>query len=155
MFGKSNNKQPQIMKNNNTGQPSVNMISSDTVVTGSLETKSDVRISGTIDGQVKSDNKSVIAESGLVKGDLRSKEADIAGTVEGELFVSNRLILRSTAKISGDISTKVLMVEEGARIDGACNMGDLADTSGKKENQTGKTKTGKNDQKTPEIADNY
>lgn len=155
MFGKSNNKQHHNMKNNNTGQPSVNMISSDTVVTGSLETKSDVRISGTIDGQVKSDNKSVIAESGLVKGDLRSKEADIAGTVEGELFISNRLILRSSAKISGDISTKVLMVEEGARIDGACNMGELADTTEKKERDKSKPKTGKNEQKAAEMADNY
>lgn len=112
------------MKNENTGQPNINMISQGTTLTGTLETKSDLRISGTIDGQVHAESKCIVAESGLVKGDLKTKEADIAGAVEGELIVSNRLTLRSSARITGDITTKVLMVEEGARIDGACKMGD-------------------------------
>ncbi len=127
MFSKTNNRQAHTMKNDNTGQPNVNMISTGTTVTGTFHTKSDLRVSGTIDGQVQAESKCIVAESGLVKGDLRTKEADIAGTIEGELLVSNRLVLRSTARIAGDIATKVLMVEEGARIDGACKMGDKID----------------------------
>ena len=118
------------MKNDNTtGQPNVNMVSAGTTITGTFQTKSDLRVSGTIDGQVYAESKCIVAESGLVKGDLRTKEADIAGTIEGELVISNRLILRSSAKVIGDITTKVLMVEEGASIDGACRMGDKIDLS--------------------------
>ena len=136
MFG-NNNKQVHAMKKDAIGQPDINMISKSTKITGALETKTDLRISGTIDGQVYAESKCFISETGLVKGDMKSKEADIAGTVEGELMVSNRLILRSTAKISGDIITKVLMVEEGARIDGACKMGDQIDLSGSAKQQNG------------------
>ncbi|MDG5766524.1 polymer-forming cytoskeletal protein [Balneolales bacterium ANBcel1] len=115
------------MKQDNPGQPNVNMIGSGTVITGSLKTKSDLRISGTVEGEIFAESKCILSESGKIKGDLRTKEADIAGTVEGEIIVGNRLVLRSTARVSGDITTKMLMVEEGARIDGACRMSDQVD----------------------------
>lgn len=126
MFGKNANQQNKAMKNETPGQPNINIISSGSVLTGTLKSKSDLRISGTIDGEVYADSKCIVSESGLVKGDLNTKEADIAGSIEGEVSVSNRLILRSSAKITGDIRTKVLMVEEGAHIDGSCKMGDQA-----------------------------
>jgi len=135
------------MKNDTPGQPNVNMISSGTVITGTLQTKSDLRVSGTIDGHVQAESKCIISESGLVKGDLRTKEADIAGSVDGELLVSNRLTLRSTARISGDISTKILMVEEGAQIDGACKMGDHVDLSKGSKNSNGVSSKESNSEK--------
>ncbi|MEX0681336.1 MAG: polymer-forming cytoskeletal protein [Balneolales bacterium] len=117
------------MKNDTPGQPNINIISAGTVLSGTLQSKSDLRISGTIDGHVHAESKCVLSESGLLKGDLATKDADIAGTVEGEILISNRLILRSTAKVTGDIKTKILMVEEGASIDGACKMSDKIDLS--------------------------
>ncbi len=136
MFGKNNNQQKTAMKNDMPGQPNINIISSGSVLTGTLNSKSDLRISGTIDGEVKAESKCIVSESGLVKGDLVTKEADIAGTVQGELKVSNRLILRASARITGDIQTKVLMVEEGAQIDGSCKMGEIAATGNAKQNTT-------------------
>lgn len=133
MFGKNNlnnsqgEKKSQTLKSVPGKTAQQNLICADTIVNGSLQTKSDLRIFGTIDGQVCAESKCFVSESGVVKGDMRSIEADIAGTIEGELLVSNRLILRSSAKVSGDIMTKVLMVEEGALIEGACKMGDQID----------------------------
>lgn len=117
------------MKKDTPGQPNVNMISTGTVITGTFQSKSDLRVSGTIDGHVHTESKCIVAESGKVKGDLSSREADIAGTVDGELIISNRLILRSSAKVTGDITTKILMVEEGAKILGSCKMADNIDLS--------------------------
>jgi cytoskeletal protein CcmA (bactofilin family) len=124
MFGKNSKPRNSAMKNDMPGQPNINIVSAGSVFTGTLKSKSDLRVSGTIDGEIQAESKCIVAESGLVKGDLITKEADIAGTVQGELKVSNRLILRASAKIIGDIQTKVLMVEEGAHIDGSCKMGD-------------------------------
>lgn len=129
MFGKNSNPRKSVMKNEIPGQPNINIISAGSVFTGSLKSKSDLRISGTIEGEVHAESKCIVSESGLVKGDLNTKEADVAGTIHGEVKVSNRLILRSSAKISGDIQTKVLMVEEGAQIDGSCKMGEQVATS--------------------------
>ncbi len=139
------------MKNDIPGQPNINIISAGSVLTGTLKSKSDLRISGTVEGEVNAESKCIVSESGIVKGDLITKEADIAGTIEGEMKVSNRLILRSSAKIIGDIQTKVLMVEEGARIDGSCKMGDqITDDPGSKgKDQNQKASWKKQTEKTP------
>ncbi|MEX0773880.1 MAG: polymer-forming cytoskeletal protein [Balneolales bacterium] len=104
------------------GQPSLNMISEGTQIKGALETQNDIRVSGTIDGEINSKGKCIISKSGLVKGNVSAPEADIAGTIEGEITVENRIILRQTAVIKGDIQTKALLVEEGASFDGVCKM---------------------------------
>lgn len=137
MFSKKSDRQVQTMKKDIPGQPNINMISTGSLITGTFKSKSDLRVSGTIDGHVYAESKCIVSESGLVKGDLSTKEADIAGAVEGELIVSNRLILRSTARVTGDITTKVLMVEEGAKIDGACKMAENVDLSKGSRNTNG------------------
>lgn len=124
MFGKKNSRNNDRMKNDTPAHPNINMISTGSTLSGTLQTKSDLRIRGTVDGRVTTEGSCIISESGLIKGDLQSKEADIAGTVEGEVSVDNKLILRKTARVEGDIVTKSLMVEEGAQIDGSCKMGD-------------------------------
>lgn len=133
MFGKNSNPHKSAMKNDTPGQPNINIISAGSVLTGTLKSKSDLRISGTVEGEVNAESKCIVSESGLIKGDMIAKEADIAGTIDGEIKVTNRLVLRSSAKVIGDIQTKVLMVEEGAHIDGSCKMGDqiISDTGTK------------------------
>lgn len=120
MFSKSQNN--TSMKDENRGIPNINMISQGTEITGTLKTNTDIRISGTINGTLESKGKIIISAGGNIHGDVHAKEADIAGTINGELIVSDKLILRQSAVISGDITTKSLLVEEGARFDGACKM---------------------------------
>lgn len=102
--------------------PAINMVSEGTTIKGALSTDNDVRVAGTIDGEASSSGKFMLTSSGVVNGDIESKDADIAGKVDGELRVSERLILRKSAIVTGDLYTKVLLVEEGARFDGACKM---------------------------------
>lgn len=120
----------------NSGQPSLNMISEGTHIKGALETQNDIRVSGTIDGEIISKGKCIVSKTGLVKGNVKAPEADIAGTIEGEISVDDRLILRQTAVIKGDIQTKVLLVEEGASFDGACKMDSAS--AGKKTTESNK-----------------
>ncbi|MEX0780438.1 MAG: polymer-forming cytoskeletal protein [Balneolales bacterium] len=125
---------------NNTGQPSLNMISEGTTIKGALETENDIRVSGTVDGEIISKGKCIISKSGLIKGNVNAPEADIAGTIDGEVTVSNRLILRQTAVVKGDIQTKVFLVEEGASFDGACKMNsDAISNNGENHKKNNKT----------------
>lgn len=111
------------MKEQSGSTPNVNMISSGTNIVGALTTDNDIRISGNLDGEITTKGKIIVSKGGLIKGDVRAKEADIAGTIDGELEIENKLILRQSAIVKGDIITKSLLVEEGARFDGACTMG--------------------------------
>ncbi len=104
-------------------QPSITIIAEGSLIKGSISVSSDFRLAGNIDGNITSDGKCIIASSATVLGDIVSPDSDIAGTVTGNLNVNQKLILRKTAVIKGDIRTSVLLVEEGARIDGTIVMG--------------------------------
>lgn len=103
-------------------QPMINMISEGTKIKGELISKTDLRIAGTVDGEVKAEGKCILTNSGLVKGNISAEEADISGTVNGEVKVASRLILRKTAKVNGNIYMKSFLVEEGAVFEGSCKM---------------------------------
>lgn len=133
MFNNNNNKKtaPTMKSGSPNNLPSVNMISEGTAVKGTLETKNDIRIAGNVEGEARSDGKLIITSSGKVQGDVHAVDGDIAGNLQGEIRVTNKLIVRQSAVINGDIYTKSLLVEEGAKINGACNMGDQAKDSKK------------------------
>lgn len=126
MFNSNDKKSPSKTAGNSQGGnlPSVNMISEGTNLKGNLQTESDIRIAGSLEGEARASGKLIITSSGSVNGDIESEDADIAGSLDGEIHVKNKLVLRQSALIDGDIYTKTLLVEEGARINGTCHMGD-------------------------------
>ena len=117
MFSKSDDNETQT-----SGSPILNMISEGTILNGNIESESDIRISGTIEGEAHSTGRIIVTAAGSVNGNIKAEDADIAGKLDGELFISGKLILRSSAVVTGDIHTKTLLVEEGAQIRGNCNM---------------------------------
>lgn len=108
---------------NAPGSTQINMVGEGTVFEGTLKTDTDVRISGRIVGTLEVGGRVVVAAEGSVDGEVKASHADIAGQVDGQLDVSERLILRSTARIEGTVRTGRLIVEEGARFNGECQMG--------------------------------
>lgn len=100
----------------------VNIIGQGTVIEGGLEAKSDVRISGKVIGNVRVEGKTVVTPEGVVEGEVRSSHADIAGRIEGEVFVEERLVLKDSAVVNGNIHTAKLVIEDGARFSGTCDM---------------------------------
>lgn len=106
-----------------TVQDQVNLIGEGTVFEGTLRAESEVRVSGRIVGTLEVKGKTMIAEEGAVEGDMIATNADIAGEVEGEIHVEERLVLKSTARVDGTIETDHLIVEEGAKFTGECDMG--------------------------------
>lgn len=141
------------MNSNKTGKnlPSVNMISEGTRLDGTLTTKNDVRIAGTLDGEAKAEGKIIVSSTGQVDGNIQGVDADIAGKINGEVRVTNKLVLRESAVIEGDIYTKTILAEEGAQINGSFHMNENIESEiNKKNNLSGnqKSKNGKSDQKT-------
>lgn len=105
------------------GSHALNSIVQGTVVEGSVNSKSDFRVDGTIKGKLFCDAKVIIGPTGLVEGEIRCKNAMIEGNFEGTLTVTELLNIRESAKVSGDITTDKLIVQSGAMVNGNCNMG--------------------------------
>lgn len=121
---KTENK-PGKVNNNAQGTPSLNMISEDTKLKGTLNSQDDLRIAGQIEGEIVCKGKVIITSSAKIDGNITSMDADIAGQVLGTIKISNKLVVRKMAKIRGDLFTKILTVEEGATINGGCRMGNM------------------------------
>jgi cytoskeletal protein CcmA (bactofilin family) len=125
----SNNKKesttPSVSSTNPTAVESglTCVIAKGTVITGKVITTENIRIDGTIKGELRCDKKVVMDAGGLVEGNIYAGESTIKGKVEGTVTVTNTLHLLDSSFIKGDIKAKKLHVEEGARYDGQCKIG--------------------------------
>lgn len=111
------------VKNNAQATPSLNMISEDTKLKGMINSQTDLRIAGQVEGEILCKGKLIITSSAKVDGNITTNGADIAGQVLGTIKVNSKLTLRKSAKVRGDIFTKTLTIEEGATLNGGCRMG--------------------------------
>lgn len=111
------------MKDQNMpNQNQVNLIGSGTVFEGTVRAENDIRASGKVVGTLNVEGKAMIAESGVVDGEVIATNATIAGQVHGEIQVEERLVLKSTARVDSNIETDRLVVEEGAQFTGKISM---------------------------------
>jgi cytoskeletal protein CcmA (bactofilin family) len=101
----------------------INMIGEGTVMEGTLSSPGDIHIRGRVVGKVQAEGRVVLAQEGVVEGELLASNADIAGRVEGDVRIETRLILKGTARIEGNVYTNRLVMEEGAVYNGQCEMG--------------------------------
>jgi cytoskeletal protein CcmA (bactofilin family) len=106
-----------------TNPKAMNQLGQGTVINGEINSDADIRIDGTVRGNVISKGKIVLGATGLIEGDIRSENAYLEGRVNGKVEVADLLILSKTSFINGDIMIKKLVVEEGAKFNGKCTMG--------------------------------
>ena len=99
-----------------------NRISHGTTIVGDITSQGGFRIEGNIEGNINTPNKVVIGKTGVVKGSLICKDADVEGKIEGTLTVSNLLSLKSSAVIEGEVVTGKLAIEPGATFNASCEM---------------------------------
>lgn len=98
------------------------LIGAGTIFTGNVVAPGDMRIDGTIKGNISSKAKIVIGPDGLVEGDIEGDQADIMGRVSGSVRVNDLLYLRGGSVVDGNISAKQLQVEPEAKFNGQCQM---------------------------------
>lgn len=101
---------------------SINLIGAGTSIKGEIKTENDIRIDGTIQGNVITNSKIVLGEQAKVQGDVYCLSGDLSGYVEGNVYTKDVLHLKASSKINGDIHTKRLVVEKDAIFNGKCEM---------------------------------
>ena len=99
------------------------IIGAGTVITGNIESQSDIRIDGAVIGNILSKAKIVIGSEGQVQGDIIGQQADISGKVTGKIQAADMLQLREKATVTGDIYAGKLQIEPTATFNGSCHMG--------------------------------
>jgi cytoskeletal protein CcmA (bactofilin family) len=106
-----------------TTSTSATLISAGTKLNGNVSSDNDLRIDGTILGNVTSSSKIIIGPTGFVEGNIESQQADVLGRVQGHITVTDLLQLRGSCHVQGNISSSKLQVEPTATFNGKCQMG--------------------------------
>ncbi len=119
-----------MAKYNETDNSTVNLISTGTDITGDIKSTGDIRIDGTLKGNLNTKGKVVIGPTGKVSGEVICKNSEVSGTVEGKINVGQLLNLKASCKIYGDIVTVKLSIEPGAIFSGNCKMSDSENNGG-------------------------
>jgi len=99
-----------------------NVIAQGTRIVGDIETNNDMRLDGSLQGNMICRGKVVIGPQGSIVGNLDCSNCDVMGSVNGKLNVSDTLSLKATANITGEIHTKILSIEPNAVFNGTCEM---------------------------------
>ncbi len=90
---------------------------------GKLTFKDTVRIDGSFQGEITSENTLIVGETGTIEAAIRSNTVVVSGTVDGNITAARQIVLHKNARVQGDMSTPSLVIEEGAIFNGSLSMG--------------------------------
>jgi cytoskeletal protein CcmA (bactofilin family) len=120
MFNSKNKTDMQQPVTNGNG---ATLISAGTTLKGDISSSSDLRIDGTVIGNINSSAKIIVGTSGTVEGDISGNQADITGKVAGNVRAKELLQLRGECIVTGNLYAGKLQVEPSATFNGQCHMG--------------------------------
>lgn len=128
MFGSSTKEKSTVTANFNGSEKegvATTVIAKGTTIEGKFQCGENVRLDGAIHGEVKVDKRFVMGEGSYVQGNINARDAAIKGKIKGDVHVKEALHLMETAVIEGNITAKTMIVEEGARYNGSCKIGEM------------------------------
>lgn len=107
-----------------TGQATLNsMLGQGCKIKGDIELQGTIRIDGQFEGSISCPDTLIIGKSGVVKAEVKVKNAVIGGKLIGNIAAVNKIELQSGSHVEGDIQTARLVIDEGVFFEGNCKMG--------------------------------
>jgi cytoskeletal protein CcmA (bactofilin family) len=119
MFG--SNRKPSGPAPANAGRPET-VIGINTRFVGTLTAEGNVRIDGSIEGDIEVVGNLIVGETGRVIATVKAQNVHVSGAVKGEITALEQLEISPTGKVWGDISTSALHIEPGGLFRGQSAM---------------------------------
>ncbi len=112
------------MKNNSfAADDNITLLAKGVVLKGEIHVEGTVRIDGRLDGDIQTKGHVIIGEDGLVQGTITAGTVISSGRIKAKVMADERVQLMKTATLIGEVLTPVLIIEEGAKIQGVMDMG--------------------------------
>ena len=89
---------------------------------GLLSFEGTVRIDGKFEGEVVSKDTLILGESAVMNAEVSVGIIIVRGKIAGNIVASKKIEIRAEGEVIGNIKTPLLFVEEGAILDGKCEM---------------------------------
>ena len=117
-----NNKSKSEATESTVTNSSASLIGAGTSLKGDITSNGDLRIDGTLVGNIICSSKVIIGANGVVEGDISGQQADIMGKVSGTIKVKELLQLKSNCSVNGNLYASKLQIEPAANFNGQCHM---------------------------------
>ena len=115
------------------------LIGKDTVLeTSVLKSKESIQVNGIVKGDLQIEGSVVVGQNGHVTGNISASFILVAGKIDGNCQIVNQLHATKTAVIQGDIYCSSIVIDDGAQLNGKCEMkqiGQLKNNSQKPKNK--------------------
>ena len=134
----------------NNSETGINRIVEGTLVEGTINSDSNLRIDGEFKGNLITKGRLVVGLKGKVSGTVNCLCCDVEGTLEGDVTVLELLSMKSSSTVQGDLYYGQLSVEAGAKALGTFRMGV---SEGKQADKLVNKQVNKQAQKTASKAD--
>ncbi len=84
---------------------------------GDVDAPNDIRIDGSMEGNISSARKVMIGASGTLKGNVRAEEVHVMGEMKGDLYAKGLAKVGATGKFNGSIISGQIEIEQGADVE--------------------------------------
>jgi cytoskeletal protein CcmA (bactofilin family) len=101
-------------------------------LSGTLRAQRDIRVDGSIDGEIECAGTVTVSANARVKANVRASSVVIDGEVHGDIDAESEITLRKTARVHGDLTTEGIVIERGAKLEGRITIGSKAPAKAKK-----------------------
>lgn len=95
-------------------------------IKGDLTGDEDLQIEGTVDGRIDlPNNELTVGAEGKVRAEIHAKAVIVVGHVTGNVSGVDRIEIQASGRVDGDVKSPKLVVQEGAVLNGAIEMGNV------------------------------
>lgn len=112
-----------MKKNGFGGDDNITLLAKGVQLKGEIRVEGTVRIDGRLEGDIHTKGQVIIGEDGLVQGTISAGTVVSSGRIKATVTAVERVQLLKTAILIGEVHAPVLMMEEGAKLQGVTDMG--------------------------------
>jgi cytoskeletal protein CcmA (bactofilin family) len=98
------------------------LINEGTEIDGKISFTGTVLLNGRVRGEILSNDVLVVGEKGVVNAAIRAGVVEVSGEVVGNIIATERIELHPNCRVYGDIEAPVVIIDEGALLEGQCRM---------------------------------
>jgi cytoskeletal protein CcmA (bactofilin family) len=112
-----------MKKNGFSGDDNITLLAKGVQLRGEIRVEGTVRIDGRLEGDIHTKGQVIIGEDGLVQGTIAAGTVVSSGRIKAKVTAIERVQLLKTATLIGEVHSPILMMEEGAKLQGLTDMG--------------------------------
>ncbi|MEW6685288.1 MAG: polymer-forming cytoskeletal protein [Candidatus Edwardsbacteria bacterium] len=98
------------------------IIGKGSIFNGQLKVEGAAFIDGTFEGTLEVNGSLIVGKNGVLKAEIKTKDAVIGGKILGNITAANKIELQSGAHLAGEVKSRGLIIDDNVFFEGSSKM---------------------------------